>query len=159
VRTIEGLTLRMFAPCALLPIVGRGIIRIISLPMPFSRRWQRRPTSTYCATLAIAQMMSCSPMAASAAPRRARRPLMINSGADRAHCFVQGRGSSMAGVQVSPNHEECTASAHFEYLRREGVTTDDGLRRIDAEHDSADDRAFADPSAVTAITLGSLGCR
>jgi hypothetical protein len=80
---------------------------------------------------------------------RARPPLMMKSGADRAHCFSQDRSSS---IQITKS----ARPAHT-LNTREGVTTDDGPSRIDAEHDSAEG-PLPTVALVTAITFGSLGC-
>jgi hypothetical protein len=96
-------------------------------------------------------------MAASAGPRRARRSLMINSGADRAHYFPQDRSSSMAAVQISPNDEECTASAHLEYLRRGGVTTETA-RAASMPNTTAPMIGPCRPQCRDRHHLGSLGC-
>jgi hypothetical protein len=63
-------------------------------------------------------------------PRCARPPLMMKSGADRAHCFSQDRSSS---IQITKSARPART-----LNTREGVTAADGPSCIDAEHDSAE---------------------
>jgi hypothetical protein len=82
---------------------------------------------------------------------------MINRGADRAHYFPQDRSSSMAAVQISPNDEKYTASAHLEYLRRGGVTTETA-RAASMPNTTAPKIGPCRPQCRDRHHLGSLGC-
>jgi len=60
----------------------------------------------------------------------------------------RARGAMVKARVVRHGIKRAPLSAHLEYLRREGVTKDNGPGRIfDAEHDSAAHRAFADRCA------------
>src|SRR6202040_1212727 len=61
------------------------------------------------------------------------------------HVNDRGRRVAVKARVVRHGRQQTPLRAHLEYLRREGVTKDNAPGRMfDAEHDSADHRAFAE---------------